>query len=310
VAELVALGVRIEQLYGQPMDVEWAARGGRLFVVQARPITALPEPKPVAAPGTQPAAPAAAEWPVPDPHAKYARSSAIELLPDPLSPLFETLALPEWNAAMSELFREVGLPGEMTVLCTVNGYAYYRVTFGARETLSTLGALPRIPRFMGIGRERWQRETRPAYVAATRTWEGHDLSRASATQLVDGAHDLVVAASRHYLTIQGGILPQAYMSEALFTLAYDKLIKRASDPPALTLLLGFESTPIRAEKSLYDLAVWARSQEELAAALEKTPSAQIAAALPASAPGLPEVRDDLWRASQPTSRASATPSTI
>ncbi|WP_235884102.1 PEP/pyruvate-binding domain-containing protein [Saccharopolyspora elongata] len=39
--ELAALGVRIEELYGRPMDVEWAARDGRFWVVQARPITGL-----------------------------------------------------------------------------------------------------------------------------------------------------------------------------------------------------------------------------------------------------------------------------
>jgi pyruvate,water dikinase len=42
--------------------------------------------------------------------------------------------------------------------------------------------------------------------------------------------------------------------------------------------------------------MWARGQEELAAALAKAPSAQIAAALSPSAPGLPGVPDDLWRA--------------
>ncbi|MEV0087697.1 PEP/pyruvate-binding domain-containing protein [Saccharopolyspora sp. NPDC050642] len=39
--ELAALAVRIEELYGRPMDVEWAARDGRFWVVQARPITGL-----------------------------------------------------------------------------------------------------------------------------------------------------------------------------------------------------------------------------------------------------------------------------
>jgi pyruvate,water dikinase len=43
VAELARIGVRIEQLYGQPMDIEWAIQDGRIFIVQARPITALPE---------------------------------------------------------------------------------------------------------------------------------------------------------------------------------------------------------------------------------------------------------------------------
>jgi rifampicin phosphotransferase len=39
--ELTNLGLRIEQLYGQPMDIEWALHGGQLFILQARPITTL-----------------------------------------------------------------------------------------------------------------------------------------------------------------------------------------------------------------------------------------------------------------------------
>jgi pyruvate,water dikinase len=37
--ELVELLCRIEELYGQPVDIEWASAGGRLHVLQARPIT-------------------------------------------------------------------------------------------------------------------------------------------------------------------------------------------------------------------------------------------------------------------------------
>src|SRR6266702_7923262 len=40
-AELARIGTRIEQLYGQPMDIEWAMKDGRFFIVQARPITTL-----------------------------------------------------------------------------------------------------------------------------------------------------------------------------------------------------------------------------------------------------------------------------
>jgi rifampicin phosphotransferase len=42
--ELARLGLRIEQLYGQPMDIEWAVHGERMSIVQARPITTLREP--------------------------------------------------------------------------------------------------------------------------------------------------------------------------------------------------------------------------------------------------------------------------
>ncbi|MEU3644248.1 PEP/pyruvate-binding domain-containing protein [Lentzea sp. NPDC034063] len=40
-AALVALGRRIEALYGTPMDVEWALTGDGFQILQARPITAL-----------------------------------------------------------------------------------------------------------------------------------------------------------------------------------------------------------------------------------------------------------------------------
>ena len=38
-AKLARLGVRVEKLYGQPMDIEWAFDHGRFFLLQARPIT-------------------------------------------------------------------------------------------------------------------------------------------------------------------------------------------------------------------------------------------------------------------------------
>jgi pyruvate,water dikinase len=39
--ELARVGARIEDLYGQPMDIEWARHGGTLFILQARPITRI-----------------------------------------------------------------------------------------------------------------------------------------------------------------------------------------------------------------------------------------------------------------------------
>ncbi|MEV5891946.1 PEP/pyruvate-binding domain-containing protein [Nonomuraea fuscirosea] len=41
---LAALGARIQDLYGTPMDVEWARRDGAFAIVQARPITGITPP--------------------------------------------------------------------------------------------------------------------------------------------------------------------------------------------------------------------------------------------------------------------------
>lgn len=41
ITKLVDLGLRIEEHYGSPQDIEWCLRGGRIYVVQARPVTTL-----------------------------------------------------------------------------------------------------------------------------------------------------------------------------------------------------------------------------------------------------------------------------
>ena len=77
-AELAAYGTRIENHYGAPQDIEWARADGKFWILQARPITALPEA----------AAAMPTDWTVPEPTAMYVRASIVEQLPDPLSPLF------------------------------------------------------------------------------------------------------------------------------------------------------------------------------------------------------------------------------
>ena len=50
--ELARVGLAIEELYGEPVDVEWALAAGELSVVQARPITAHAS-RPAVGPGEQ-----------------------------------------------------------------------------------------------------------------------------------------------------------------------------------------------------------------------------------------------------------------
>ncbi|MGW7459673.1 PEP/pyruvate-binding domain-containing protein [Streptomyces sp. NPDC054797] len=44
--ELARLGSRIEELYAEPRDIEWAREKGRFLILQARPITAAASPRP------------------------------------------------------------------------------------------------------------------------------------------------------------------------------------------------------------------------------------------------------------------------
>ena len=80
IAKLAALGRAIEALYGMPVDIEWCRAGGRFYIVQARPITALP-PEPVA-------------WITPGPGRWVHGTGSIEMIREPVSPLCATLILP------------------------------------------------------------------------------------------------------------------------------------------------------------------------------------------------------------------------
>ena len=52
VGELARVGLAIEKLYGEPVDVEWALAAGELFIVQARPVTPAAD-RTAAGPGEQ-----------------------------------------------------------------------------------------------------------------------------------------------------------------------------------------------------------------------------------------------------------------
>jgi phosphohistidine swiveling domain-containing protein len=270
-AQLASIGVRIEELYRQPMDIEWALSHNRFFIVQARPITALPKTA-----GLQVTRPP--EWKLPKPKGKYIRASVIELLPDPLSPLFATLGLPAWNRAMKRFALAVGM-GKLLddMLTTINGYAFYdlryRTALMKPKVLTTV-----VPRLMYTAQRRWEQEARPAYKAVVERWEAVKLSRASAAEVLVGTREILNAAASYYLTIQSGILPAAFITETIFTIVYEKLLKRRADPSALTFMLGYDSAPIRAEESLYDLAQWVRTQDDLSIVLQNMSGVQFASA--------------------------------
>lgn len=294
-ATLCRLGVQIEHRDGVPMDVEWALRHdgseGGFAILQARPITALP-PAPV-----EPAAPLA--WRRPNPHGKYARSSIIELLPEPLTPLFGTLGLAQINRAYQRFGTAVlggadGMPDPFVVL--IEDYADYDVTVGLRQTLSLLVHFPPIAAHLLRSAEtRWRDQARPRYAATVARWQAEAPEELSAPAILDGVGEIVAVALDTYITtVQGGVLSAAYMSEATFSWFYETLVRRPGDPPALRFMLGFDSLPIRAEKSLYDLGQWCRERPALADFLSAASTGAITARLGGGAGPPAEVPPAGW----------------
>ena len=289
-AELARYGQRITDHFGAPQDIEWARADGRFFLLQSRPITALPEP----------AADIPQTWPVPYPKGLYFRASIVEQLPDPLSPLFADLIDGSVTRSLSALMNQALGPkslaeGEVR-FPTINGYAYYYYRTWAMvrmtgRTVPAMGALFRGTAHMGIAG--WRDYSHPRYEREIKDWEAPPVPELSGARLLTGVQALLDAGTVYYTAVQS-VIPLAAMAEISFRAFYDKAVRRDGDPPAQALLLGFDSEPIRAEKSLYDLAGWARSDPALSAALLERPTAELARCQRTGTP--PEGVDDvLWQ---------------
>ena len=89
---LARLGEAIQQQFGHPQDVEWAWAGDMPYILQARPITALPEPPPQA-----------------NRLERQLASNFAEMLPIRPYPLDLTAWLPAVGSAVEPLFDLLGL---------------------------------------------------------------------------------------------------------------------------------------------------------------------------------------------------------
>ncbi|WP_284983425.1 PEP/pyruvate-binding domain-containing protein [Arthrobacter sp. efr-133-TYG-118] len=271
-AVLARHGTRISDYFGTPQDIEWARADGNFFMLQSRPITALPEPV-ADTPDT---------WPLPYPKGLYFRASIVEQLPDPLSPLFADLIDGSVTRSLKALMNEavgsevvrdgdVGLP-------TINGYAYYYYRTSAMwrvmgKSPAAMVALARGKAHMGM--DGWREFSHPRYKQVLKGWSAKSMGELSGEELLEGVRTLLDAGTVYYTAVES-VIPIAATSEISFRAYYDKLIRRAGDPSAETFLLGYDSEPIRAEKSLYDLAAWAREVEGLAPAILNQPTAALA----------------------------------
>ena len=267
-AALARLGNQIQNLYGMPMDIEWALADGAFSIVQARPVTALPVPEP----------PVPTEWKLPEGAYAAMRNNIVELMTDPLTPLFKTFGLRAVNTStnriMTDFLGDTGVLPEDPIIA-VNEYAYYNgsVRFGPmlKILLDTRGIYKRM--FTGAV-ERWTERARPRYIETVQQWESSLWQERPAAQILDAARQLAEAAIDAYMALVSGVIPAAWMSEAWFTWTY-KFIRRKDDPEAAVFLMGFDNLPIRAEKALYDLAIWAKETPELAGYLLRTPVDQL-----------------------------------
>ncbi len=170
VLEVAALARRVQAHYGDaPQDIEWARTDDALYLLQARPMTALPE---------------AVDWTPPVPGCWVRDFRLGEWLGGPATPLFATWAIPAIEGRMHQRFREIfgGMPMPERGHVFVNGWYFYGldymdmspwalVRYGVPTFLlrfrRAAGLIPPIAHLgLDLWVEEWRSQTGPAYEAA------------------------------------------------------------------------------------------------------------------------------------------------
>jgi phosphohistidine swiveling domain-containing protein len=258
------VGLAIERHFGDPQDIEWAYADGRLWVLQARPITNLPPP-PLED----------VRWEAPFPNSAWWRRQVVENLPEPLSPLFDELYVGEGLElsidAMMGLFRLTSFRLEditdRPFFATVNGYAYSRANY--KLSWRTAPALLRVTleEFRILFREApayWREQALPAYLDKIERWKALEDARYwFACALVIGDAKITDALLGRFLTVAA---PARGLTSGKF-------------------LRGFPSPTVEAEAELEGLAERIRASDELRALVAATAAAGLLEALRSTAIG-------------------------
>jgi len=264
-ARLTQIGAEIEELYSMSMDIEWTLADGEFAIVQARPITAMPE--------------APLDWPLPDPKGVYMRTSIADLMPEALSPLFVTMGIPTLRDQMRPMAKRMigGNPdlGEY-YFTNINTYAYMNSKFPSKAWGWILfRMIPAYPRLIKGLVPAWRNELHPEYQAVVASKQGLVLREMSAAELWHETQELFEAAAYYMDGLMFATMGASAGSEMLLTNAYNKMAKQEGDPEATALLMGWDNIPVRSEKSLYDIAMWVRENDELEKFILETPTAEL-----------------------------------
>lgn len=116
---IAVLARQVEAHFGTPQDIEWAIAGDRVFLLQARPITALPETE------LEPV-------PVEPPPGYWQREASHA--PLPWSPMNRSLFFETREAATKRWCDEFGLLFERIAFREIGGWEYVRpVPLGGKD---------------------------------------------------------------------------------------------------------------------------------------------------------------------------------
>jgi phosphohistidine swiveling domain-containing protein len=291
VRDLAQFGLRVEQhAGGAPQDIEWAFGDGRVWLLQARPITNLPAPAP------------AVVWESPQPGATWVRRQVVEHMPEPLSPLFAELYLDQGlDRSARATMRAMGVEEMYERLLdgpfftTVNGFGYSRGNFALspRAALQMARMLVTGPLWIfRHGVEFWREEGLFPYLATIARWQAVAPRTASDATLLRGVRELAWADARYWFPAAIAI-GAAKVSDAILD-GFLRLAAPERDLHSGLFLRGFPSKTLEAEAELDAIARWVRESAALRDLVSATPAESLLDALPDTPPAQ-TLCDDLDR---------------
>jgi pyruvate,water dikinase len=207
----------------------------------------------------------------------------VDLMPDPLKPLFVTLGIPtlvEQIEPVGEYMMRARPVLHKDYYTTINNYAYMNAAFPARTWWWVLtNMLPSYPRMLREGVSFWREQVRPNYRAVVDRLQEKSPGQMSTSELWQTVNEIDDSAMYYVATLLFVTMGPMAGSEVLLTKVYDKFARLEGDPPATTLLMGWDNIPVRAEKSLYNLAMWIRENPVMAEHILNMPSTELAVQL-------------------------------
>ena len=233
---------RIAAIRGEPQDIEWAIdREGGLWILQARPMTALPPEVSWASPAS----------------GAFTRTLRFgEWISEPVTPLFESWLLSGMEERFhADLLRIVGQRVPPPFHVVVNGWYFYSLNWMLpgpmlRNLPRMLGRAIRHPRVMAgvlpptvrhsisILEREWREDIRPRYRGAVADSEER-VERLAVTEL-PGLVDELANLAGEYFTSIAAFAGTAYKMEINLARFYRRHIGKRVGGSHLPLLSGFD----------------------------------------------------------------------
>jgi sulfite exporter TauE/SafE len=109
------------------------------------------------------------------------------------------------------------------IIIVVNNYAYNNGSVSATGMLRLLFSMGRIARMMFTGAvERWTLHGRPHYFETIEKWNAKNWRAFSSVELVESAKHADRIRIDAYGALVSGVIPAAWISEAVFTKIYNR----------------------------------------------------------------------------------------